>query len=807
MLVSKHSLYQTLANRTSQISFLKQAFVSLVFSCAFLFVQAQKIENGVLDLRNVNLVDSTYKLDGKWRFAWRQLIDSPKQKFPERTYISLPGTWGNQVDTSGLRYTDTGFATYMLTVLLPKKHEQIAIRIPDLYSNYRLYVNNQLEQEVGKVGQSKDSSKPYWFTSTIGLSSRLDTVKIILQISNFHLDKGGISKSIYLGSKSKMFTHQWKDLAIDFTLGGCLFMGGLFFFVLYFFGRGNKAILYFSLFCLVFSTRMVATGNYALHYVFPSINWLVSHKMEYITLCLGVLFFTRYALHLYPEDTNKKVVQVITVICLTYATVVLLMPPHYFNRLLNFFLVIVLLIIGYNLFIFTYAAYKKRIGSRNGLYANFVAAFLFVTTILVHFNVIAENPYVQLVGYIAFFFLQSLVISNRFAHVLIQAKESAEAGLQEKSKFLSTMSHEIRTPLNAVIGITNLMQHDEATHYKKENLEMLSYSAHNLLSIVNNVLDYNKIEANKYTFEKIEMDISAVIKNAVKSSLPISQKKGIDLHAEIDGNIPKTVLGDPTKLGQVINNLINNAIKFTSKGFVKVRVVNLGVKNGNVQLSIGVEDSGIGIAADKLDTIFDPFSQADSSITRHFGGTGLGLTICKQILEAQEVQLRVKSKVQEGSNFYFVQTFAIVENAIGQSTNAITDKQLDEIEMKGLHVLLVDDNELNLKVANIFLYRWGAKVEMAYNGREAIEKYAKANHDLILMDIQMPEMDGLEATKILRMQGATCPIIALTANVGTAIYDEAIAAGMNDLLVKPFKPNDLKMVILKYASSYKEAYL
>jgi CheY-like chemotaxis protein len=321
-------------------------------------------------------------------------------------------------------------------------------------------------------------------------------------------------------------------------------------------------------------------------------------------------------------------------------------------------------------------------------------------------------------------------------------------------------------------------------------------------------LDYNKIEANKYTFEQIEMDILAVLNNAVKSSLPIAQKKGIDLHAEFDANVPKTVLGDPTKLGQVINNLINNAIKFTSKGFVKLRVVNLGVKEGKVQLSIGVEDSGIGIATDKLETIFDPFSQADSSITRHFGGTGLGLTICKQILEAQDVQLRVKSKVQEGSNFYFVQSFAIVENATGQTTvQSITEKQLDEIEMKGLHVLLVDDNELNLKVANIFLHRWGAKVEMAYNGKEAIEKYAKGNYDLILMDIQMPEMDGLEATKILRMQGSTCPIIALTANVGTEIYDEAIAAGMNDLLVKPFKPNDLKMAILKYASSYKEAYL
>ncbi len=361
------------------------------------------------------------------------------------------------------------------------------------------------------------------------------------------------------------------------------------------------------------------------------------------------------------------------------------------------------------------------------------------------------------------------------------------------------MSHEIRTPLNAVIGMTHLLLGSKPRTDQKEDLDVLLFSANNLLSIVNNILDYNKIEEGKISFEQIPMDLIAISRNIVAGLKTAAQEKGIALLMEIDGRLDNKLIGDPTRTSQVINNLVHNAIKFTQDGSVRLYIRVSYLSGGSATVMVRVEDTGIGIAREKQNMIFDRFTQADSSTSRSYGGTGLGLAITKRILELQGVKLQLDSEPGKGSIFYFTQDFPISNEAVGErreGSNGIGQTRL----LKGVSLLLVEDNPLNVLVAQTILENSGALVDVAINGQEALDMLDTERHQLVLMDLHMPVMDGYEATVLLRKRGYTLPIIALTASTPKEVESEAFAAGLTDVVVKPFNPEDLYRVILQYVS-------
>jgi CheY-like chemotaxis protein/nitrogen-specific signal transduction histidine kinase len=399
--------------------------------------------------------------------------------------------------------------------------------------------------------------------------------------------------------------------------------------------------------------------------------------------------------------------------------------------------------------------------------------------------------------YISFFFLQSLALSHRFAHTFRQATYQAQQGLRSKSEFLSTMSHEIRTPLNAVIGMTHLMLGNNPRADQKEDLGVLLFSATNLLSIVNNILDYNKIEEGKIGFEHIPMDLSAIARNIVAGLKNAADEKGIILRLDIDPALDKKVMGDPTRTSQVINNLVHNAVKFTKTGSVQLSIVVDSAEQDHLTLTMKVADTGIGIAPEKQGVIFDRFTQADSSTSRSYGGTGLGLAITKKILELQGVSLKLQSEPGKGSQFFFTQTFPASKEPIGEGQDLFPAAGREQL-LRGVHILLVEDNPLNVLVAQTMLENNGAVVDVAVNGVEALEKLDRQRHNLVLMDLHMPVMDGYEATVLLRKRGETLPIIALTASTPKEVESGAFAAGLNDVVVKPFSPDELYRVILQH---------
>lgn len=752
-------------------------------------------KNGVANLRFTDFEKRT-PLDGEWQFYWNQLLAPKANPTSAPIIVNFPFKWQGY-KLNGQELPAFGYATYRLTVLVPKSEKRLRLSIPDIYSAYRLYINDSLMVTKGIVATNKSDFVPYWQYQAIDLPINKDTLKLTLQVANFAHSKGGIAKPLFIGTRDVIDLARQREVGVDLLLTGCLLMGGLFFLGLYLLGSRDKAVLLFSIYSIVYSYRIIGTDNYVLHSILPNINWYITLRIEYISLFLGIGLFGQYTSCLYPRDSHKKFLYGLSFACYLFAVVSLVFPPFYFTQLVNPFLVVMLFCLGYIPYVYIKAYRKHRPGSLFSMMSAVALMCIFAISLFHYWGWIPPLQLISFIGYVAFFFLQSLVLSHRVSFQLQRARLQAEQGLRAKGEFLSTMSHEIRTPLNSVIGISHLLLKNNPRADQEEQLNVMLFSANNLLAIVNDILDYNKIEAGKISFENIEMDVAIIAKNIVHGLQNTADDKGVDLRLTIDSALQNKVIGDPTRLSQVITNLVHNAIKFTQTGYVEVRVFVESQTETAVTLNIQVKDTGIGISKEKQKMIFERFTQADSSTSRSFGGTGLGLAICKRLIELQNSSLQLISEEGRGSTFYFIQTFEKSENIAG-SKQVESDEKEEFKSLAGVNILLVEDNPINVLVAQRFLQNWGANIDVATNGLEAINKLDVLKHKLVLMDLLMPEMDGYEAAKRMRQMGVKLPIIALTANLPKEVDKEVKDAGMDDIVVKPFLPDELYRKVLHH---------
>ncbi len=416
---------------------------------------------------------------------------------------------------------------------------------------------------------------------------------------------------------------------------------------------------------------------------------------------------------------------------------------------------------------------------------------------------------------------------------LTKAIDKAETASKAKANFLSVMSHELRTPMNAVVGMTHLLMEEKPTPAQMDKLRILKFSADQLLVLINDILDFSKIEAGKIDFEQVSFNLHELLCNIHLTLSPLADDKGLKFRVLTDGKLPEKVVGDPNRLAQIINNLTSNAIKFTQEGTVTIKA-DLVEKNGFfTTIHFQVEDTGIGISAEQMEKIFDNFSQASSDTTRKFGGTGLGLTITKRLLELQNSAIQLDSEVGKGSCFHFKLQFktdqvanisvpknakpqktidlAPPQQAVSSSSNVSNHKNTDTLPLppapkskfKDVRVLLAEDHKVNVVVVSNFLKKWNIEFDVAQNGLVALEKVQENTYNLILMDLQMPEMDGYRATREIRKlegeQFEQLPIIGLTASAVQEIMEEAMKVGMTDYITKPFQPDELYDKIAKYA--------
>ena len=380
---------------------------------------------------------------------------------------------------------------------------------------------------------------------------------------------------------------------------------------------------------------------------------------------------------------------------------------------------------------------------------------------------------------------------------LIQSKELAEGLLQTKANFLSNMSHEIRTPLNGIIGFTHLLQDSKLDEDQLEMVQAIEYSGKNLLVIINDILDFSKMEAQKMLFESIPFDLIAILKNTLHLMVLKSQEKGVELIYSIDEKLSTKLIGDPTRLNQILNNLVGNAVKFTEKGFVELNVSLIEDNEEHCLIEFSVVDSGIGIEEEKQELIFESFSQASNNTTRIFGGTGLGLAITKKLIEQQNGTLEVYSEVGEGSTFKFCLWFKKQENQL-TSEEVFEVNSLDSKFLIGKNILVAEDIDINRKLIKRIFEKWGCKIDLAEDGQKALEMSLLKSYDLILMDLQMPIMGGLESASEILKKYPTLPIVALSAYTSQEDEGKCINAGMRTLITKPIDQDKLLLVLYKY---------
>ena len=378
---------------------------------------------------------------------------------------------------------------------------------------------------------------------------------------------------------------------------------------------------------------------------------------------------------------------------------------------------------------------------------------------------------------------------------LREAKSKVEKGSKAKTEFLSTISHEIRTPMNAIIGMTNLLSKDNPRQDQLEQLEILDFSSKTLLSLINDVLDFSKIESGKIEFEQVHFDLEVLLKGVIKSFYFNAEKKGIDLDLRIEGDFPHVLVGDSTRLTQILNNLMSNAVKFTEVGSVKLLVSAPKYREGDqkIEIRFDIIDTGVGIAEEKKESIFQSFTQERADTTRVFGGTGLGLTISQKLTQLQGGEIFVESKKGMGSTFTVNLGFEVGdENEIDH----IHSFQWKKRSLEGVRVLVAEDNAINQKVMERFLQKWDMEIGIAPNGEEAVKKMKQENFHIVLMDLQMPVMDGYQASQEIRrlddFRKRNVPIIALTAAALKEVKENVFASGMNDFITKPFNPEELR---------------
>ena len=363
-----------------------------------------------------------------------------------------------------------------------------------------------------------------------------------------------------------------------------------------------------------------------------------------------------------------------------------------------------------------------------------------------------------------------------------RATRIAEDALKSKQQFLSNMSHEIRTPMNAIIGFTKVLLKTELSAKQKEYLTAIKMSGDALIVLINDILDLAKVDAGKMEFEQTPFKLAASISAMLHLFETKIQEKNLALVKEYDSRIPEVLVGDPVRLHQIILNLVSNAVKFTTKGKITVSVRLLKNEEDSVTIEFSVADTGIGIAENKMENIFENFQQASSGTSRLYGGTGLGLAIAKQLVEKQHGTIRVESVIDEGSTFSFILPFQKT-NAEAELERVITEL---DTEIRNIKVLVVEDMALNQLLMKTLLDDFGFECDIAANGKLAIEKLQAQSYDIILMDLQMPEMNGFEATEYIRKtMHANIPIIALTADVTTVDLEKCKAVGMNDYIAKP----------------------
>ncbi|HEY1054608.1 MAG TPA: response regulator, partial [Emticicia sp.] len=721
-------------------------------------------------------------LSGEWAFYWKKLLQ-PEQIGTTRPdyYIPFTQVW-NKDEHLGKPFKAFGYATYALKIYIDhKKNPQLSFFIPAPYSSYKLWVNNEVIAHNGVVATSKEAYEPHWLPIKKLYLAQSDTLQFVLQVANFDHYRGGFSQPIIMGSVGYTEDLWDTELSITLILTGILLMVSLIFFGLYFLGQRDLVVVFFALYCVFYIYRLIGVDKiYYLHQVFPDIPFKVTFFFEYFTIFFCIYLFSRFVQALY--GSKSRFVTGVGYISLFYIAALILTPTYIISYISQVFFFIILFFVAYNLYMSIIAVIRKRKGSVFALLSMFSIGLAVSLNIMGYFGVIQPSSYYLFFGYFGFILFQTLILSHRFVYSFRKARREAEQAANAKSEFLANMSHEIRTPLNGVIGFTDLLMKTKLDSTQQHYMSTVFQSANALLDIINDILDFSKIEAGKLEIVVEKTNINELMSQVADMITFQASQKNLEVLLNIPVEVPRYIWVDVVRLRQILVNLLSNAVKFTETGEIELKVEIQGdVKSSYNSFRFSVKDTGIGIAPHNQQKIFQAFLQEDSSTTRKFGGTGLGLTISNKLLALMQSQLRVDSELGKGTKFYFDLN---LRSELGQVDEW---KNLDVFK----RVLIADDNKTNRTLVKSMLDLRKISYEEVENGQEVVDILEKGEKfDLLFIDYHMPYLDGLDTVRILRQKpkynAEKLPIILLySSHAHDYINSESEKLKIRQRLVKP----------------------